>query len=466
MSLDKLQDALYDALKSWHDATATTSPLAYLRLFRQARLNGAATPRQTTNQILLKALETLAHDHGSEAEVLRLHFLDGLVVYTIANRLNVNEATVYRWQKRALKRLAWLVQTQEAQAKTEQISILEKRLLPQTYTHLIGVERHLDRLLEKVTAAEPLWLISIEGLGGLGKTALADALVRNLMRGEGFVDIAWVSAKQQEFYAAFDQHPTLPPALDSDTLVNSLLEQLRGGQVEATSPQAKMVQLSQLLSEAPHLIVIDNLETIQDYETLLPTLRKLANPSRVLLTSRHSLQGQPDVFCFTLPELSQDDTVTLLRYEAEARGFSALATAPKAQLVDIYEVVGGNPLALKLVVGQMGIWSLPQLLENLKKAQGKKIEALYTYIYWHAWRALEPVAQHVLLLMPLAQEGDFDQLKAVSKLAVPDLNDALERLVTLSLVEVGGELTDRRYRIHRLTETFLLTEVTKWQASS
>jgi hypothetical protein len=39
----------------------------------------------------------------------------------------------------------------------------------------------------------------------------------------------------------------------------------------------------------------------------------------------------------------------------------------------------------------------------------------------------------------------------------------LMNLTRLSLVEVGGDLEHRRYRIHRLTETFLLNEVVKWQ---
>ena len=68
--------------------------------------------------------------------------------------------------------------------------------------------------------------------------------------------------------------------------------------------------------------------------------------------------------------------------------------------------------------------------------------------------------------MPLTQDGDFTQLAAVNELDADQLNDALDQLVTLSLVEVRGDLADRRYRIHRLTETFLLTEVAKWQSST
>jgi hypothetical protein len=129
----------------------------------------------------------------------------------------------------------------------------------------------------------------------------------------------------------------------------------------------------------------------------------------------------------------------------------------------IYRVVGGNPLALKLVIGQIHILPLSHVLENLRQAQGKRTEDLYTYIYWQAWQRLDTPSQKVLLVMPLAQGGTLVQLTRVSELALPELNQALEHLITLSLVEAYGDIEERRYRIHRLTETFLLTEVTKWQ---
>ncbi|MBV7338386.1 hypothetical protein KFU94_61200 [Chloroflexi bacterium TSY] len=43
----------------------------------------------------------------------------------------------------------------------------------------------------------------------------------------------------------------------------------------------------------------------------------------------------------------------LLRYEAESRGMDALVGATHDQLQTIYDTVGGNPLALKLVLGQI-----------------------------------------------------------------------------------------------------------------
>jgi DNA-binding MarR family transcriptional regulator len=43
------------------------------------------------------------------------------------------------------------------------------------------------------------------------------------------------------------------------------------------------------------------------------------------------------------------------------------------------------------------------------------------------------------------------------------VSDALDRLVTLNLVDSQGNLSERRYSIHGLTRTFLQEQVGKWQ---
>jgi len=131
----------------------------------------------------------------------------------------------------------------------------------------------------------------------------------------------------------------------------------------------------------------------------------------------------------------------------------------------LVNTVGGNPLALRLVTGQLHLLALPQVIENLREARGKKTEDLYRFIYWDAWQRLPAEARDVLMLMPLfAGDGaDLAAISRVSDLPHDPLMQALEYLVKLSLVNVAGDLHHRRYSIHRLTETFLLREVIKWQ---
>lgn len=368
----------------------------------------------------------------SQSELQRLFPTDNLQISASANPLSASQTS--------LKRLP---------------------LLPDQ--PLFGVNQDQQRLRQLLEQPGAPWLVAIDGIGGIGKSSLAAALARQIMSTNRFYDMAWVSAKQEEFLPQMGLEPTSQPALDTNTLTNSVLEQLDPNLSLAQSAEEKKFLLTNLLKKQPYLIVIDNLETVVDYQTLIPFLRQLAQPSKFLLTSRHSLFAYTDVFCLSLRELNQADTLALLQYEAEMRGVAALVNASEAHLNDIYEVVGGNPLALKLVVGQLCVLPLPQVLGNLKQARGQTIDDLYTYIYWQAWHALDETSRQVLLVMPLAQGGTFEQLAAVSQIKADELNPALEHLVKLSLVEVGGDLAQRRYRIHRLTETFLLNEVVKWQ---
>jgi transcriptional regulator with XRE-family HTH domain len=334
------------------------------------------------------------------------------------------------------------------------------RLFPEKT--LFGADQAQQRLRPILQQQAAPWLVAIDGIGGIGKTSLAKLLASELMKTDRFYDLAWVSAKQEEFEPGFGLQPVQKTSLTLDTLVDELLKQLKD-EPHPTSPEEKQVVLADLLAQQPYLVVIDNLETLVDYETLLPLLRRWLNPTKFLLTSRRSLRDHSDVFCLTLNQLSRNDTMALLRHEAEMRGISALANASEAQLETIYHVVGGNPLALKLVVGQINVLPLPTVLENLKLAQGKTVDELYTYIYWQAWQALDEPSRAALLVMPLAQGGGLEQLRSVSQLERELLDQALGHLTALSLVEVSGNLEERRYHIHRLTETFLLHEVVKWQ---
>ena len=334
-----------------------------------------------------------------------------------------------------------------------------------TAQRLFGVEPAKQRLYDILDRPVPPWLVAIDGIGGIGKTSLAAAIVREFMTSDRFYGIAWISAKQEEFLPGGGLGMVDKPALDADTLVDALLEQLGDDISLARSTAEKIALLTDLLKQHPYLVVIDNLETVRDYEALLPLLRNLMQPTKFLMTSRNSLREYPDFFCYSIDELNQTDTIAFLHYEADLRGSTALVDAPRAQLARIHKVVGGNPLALKLVIGQLSIFSLSQILENLMAARGKKIDQLYTYIYWQAWQTLEPASQQALLAMPLAQRGTFNQLAILSELDLDDLNEALDQLVALSLIQVIGDLDERRYYIHRLTETFLLNEVVKWQSS-
>lgn len=348
------------------------------------------------------------------------------------------------------------------------------RLDPLPDQKLFGIERAKARLADALHPQSRPWLIAIDGIGGIGKTTLATILIHQLLAAhqsamkhqkswDGFTNFAWVSAKQEEYRASTGLSETERPALDVDSLANGLLEQLMEQPPLTANSDEKRAILMQLLKAGPILVVVDNLETVADYQALVPFLRQLANPAKFLITTRFSLQSYSDIFCYSLTELSEADALAFLHYEAETRNMSRLINASDIQLQEIYHVVGGNPLALKLVIGQLSFLSLSQILENLRDARGKRIDQLYAYIYWQAWEMLDDKARQLFLTMPLTDNATFADLALTSGLELDDVQESLPLLINLSLVMTSGDLDEPRYKLHRLTETFLMNEVLKWQ---
>lgn len=332
---------------------------------------------------------------------------------------------------------------------------------------LFGIAEKQKELQQVLEHQNTPWIIAIDGIGGIGKTSLANALVQAVMPTDRFYRCIWVSAKQEQFVSGSGieliEDAFQSPVLDKESLTDALLEKLDSNISLTKSAQEKWILLTTLLKKEPYLIVIDNLESVTDYKALIPVVNQLANPSKIIITTRNSLQTYTDIYCLSLSELTSADAFAFLRYEAKTRGVTALTKATDAHLKQIYDVVGGNPLALKLVVGQIGFLPLTELLDNLKEARGKQIDELYSYIYWQAWKMLDDNTRSLLVAMPLVKNGTHRQLAEVSNVQGNDFNQALSQLIDLSLVEVQGDIDQPRYGIHRLTETFLLIEVIEWK---
>ncbi len=462
VALSKLSDDLHTALKLWHRDDAGTSPIDYLLLFCQRR-SQVGSSRQATNEVVHEGLTSLALRFPDSAALLRLRFLDHQLAHAMANQLNVAESTVYALQKEALDRLAEVVLRLEKQTRATRQVKVDNRLEPPNHGELVGIDRHIEHLSQILITPGPPYLISLEGIGGIGKSALADALVRQMVTATTFDDFGWVTARQVWFMGGI--RPVAKPALTTDALVETLLAQLMPDEQLAHGllPEQALMALQTRLQQ-PHLVVIDNLETLQDIEHLLPLLRRLAGPSKFVLTSRQSLFFEPGLRHFVVPELAMADAFTLLRREASLQCLSAIAEASDDELRLIYQTVGGSPLALHLTIGMTCALSLDEVLTNLAAARGRSAEQLYTYIFRSSWGNIDRAAQEVLLSMLVISPhgGTREDIVAITGLDPGITADALASLVAFNLVNCHGDLHNRQYSIHQLTRRFLERQVLEW----
>jgi hypothetical protein len=400
-----IRELLEQALKEWHREDAPSSlDRAMPNLVRQVKTiwqsSGTPPVRRVINQLLLELLQTLAEVDADGAALLRRRYIDDAKGFAVANSLGISESAFYRRRRDTLQLLADIALSQEHEAWMSHAHKLESRLEPPTYHHLVGVMKLQARLSKLLDPQSELKLICLAGMGGLGKTAIADALARKVIAQGEFDEVTWISARQQQFALWGEIQEIDQPALTADQLIINLERQLNEMPSPPRPSSEILSDLKRRMARQRHLIIVDNLETVEDYREILPFLREFSQFAWILITSRISIREQPDIHLTNLTELSLTDAEVLIRDEASRRGIDDLAEASTETITRIYDVVGGNPLVLKLVIGQIQVRSLPQVLTDLKEARGRRVDALYEFIYRRAWDLLDDGSRRVLLVMP------------------------------------------------------------------
>jgi hypothetical protein len=449
------------------------SALVETQLRQQRQLAGLPEPVLSSRETVAAAVQadfqarqkSLA---GWSAVYFRYLAPVALSVAELADAVPLSPRHFRRHVSQGIEQLTHLIRQEEAAAHMQERRWrLQRFLPPPDYTRLFGMDDVVTAVCARLTEAAGPRFVSLEGLGGIGKTAVAQTIAHQLADQGGWQEMLWISARQERLTTQWQFEKIEDPIQSLEDVVTRLAHQLGQENLAGLPTPDKLAGLKPALAAQPHLIVIDNLETLSDTQALLPALFPLAGPTRFLLTSRHSLRDVGFVHVLPLSELSLADSQALLESELARHG-QAATLSPEA-MATIYQTLGGLPLALKLVAAQLGDLPLEHILDGLKVARRQGPERMYHFIYGHAWRLLSDAARHLLLTMLLVSPDgeDVSWMKLMSNLATADFDDALMQLRRYSLLEAAGGLAVPRYRLHRLTTTFLKTEVLmRWEVAT
>lgn len=459
LTYESLRPAVQSALRAWGQLDGNeTNLLGQLILVQRKQAKGdgrqPVTLRLATNQVLFESISQLEKQEPQGARILRQRFFDKDTSLMVAHKLHLSADQVKRRQSSAIDDLTKIILENETTLREETGREMEAGLNPPTYTRLFGIEEAYQLLYGEIIKDASPWILSVVGIGGIGKTALIDLLVRKIIYTFHFERVIWLRVRPDE---------------NKENVVTALLNELAHAilpYLPNTMPYVeKSVQVRSALKSMPHLIIIDNLERSSATSNLLLQLADLAGPSKFILTTRTRVPDQIGLYTHVMQELSPASAIRLIRHHAADIGLAELAEVADTDLERIYEVIGGNPLALKMVVGLASVQSLNDILLDMVQLKNDKVEEMYRQIYWQAWRSLSQDSRTLLEIMPLAGEGGMvtEQMAMVSNLKKEALWPAIHELVNRSLLEVRGTVWERRYGIHRLTETFLQTEIIHWQ---
>lgn len=317
-------------------------------------------------------------------------------------------------------------------------------------------DRDLDQLVEQMRDAATHPVAVIDGLGGLGKTALGVELARRLATQKDYAALLGESAKM-EILTGHAIVGVREAVLSFESLLDSLARQLSRWDLTTAPLEEKIVRLAYIFSEAPHLLIIDNLESSENADEIAVRLNAMLGVSQAIITSRNKVRI-PAAIGMSLDGLEQEDSLQYLEEEARAAQAPAIMDATKDQLIRIARMTGGAILAMKLIVAQAKHIDLEILLKPDQAASGN----LYRFIYYRSWQQLSESAQKILIHIGRAGNAPVGRLELAKLGAVEDdagLNAALDQLTDYSLLSVHPGTRGFRYAIHQLTRQFVNSDL-------
>lgn len=346
--------------------------------------------------------------------------------------------------------------------------VLQASLLPdKPYRELVGRDALVGEIMAVLRDPNGKWMVGLDGIGGIGKTALAREIA-DLCQKENLFDLViWEQAPKEQ--GRFNT--SSGGSLTFETVLDTIARQVGASDILQMKVDEKAERIKALVKTKRLLLVLDNLETAKDDQDIIArNLIPLLNPAKALLTSRHRFAN--DVHAFHMQGLEADAALRFIRVEAKERNIERVTTASDADLKQVTRITGGSPLAMKLVIGQLIHLPLDVVLNNLKdvslSGENKESEYVHFYktIFMPSWKLLSTEAQHLLIAMANFAPnigGTYEAIKATSGLPDDKLSNNIEELWRFSFLDIGktSSLNKVRYYLHALTQYFVLSDIVK-----
>jgi len=351
-----------------------------------------------------------------------------------------------------------------------QVSLPRKGLvshnLPhQDYGRFIGREQEVSDLLEELQPhPEGQWpVIIVHGIGGSGKTTLTLEVAWRLVRGhesiepeERFDAIVWVTAKESVLTTAGIK-PRVPHFRSISDIFDAIALTLERPDIIEIDSEDKEATVRQMLGDQRILLIVDNLETVDDPQ-IETFLREPPYPTKVMITSRHKLEGLPGL-PFRLSGMTRDECFDLIERECLREKHNEVVLT-HAQAERLFECTGGVPLAVVWSVGLVrGGRDIELVMKRLRSA-GSDI-ARFCFDYSVDIVREDGAAHKLLMALSLfPAETSRTTLGIVTGLDQDEdtLIEALGRLERLSMTRHRGD----RYSMLPLARTYALAEMEQY----
>ena len=370
---------------------------------------------------------------------------------TLRKEFNLDpQSETHQLYKKILKR-----DLKHLQVEKQPEIITPKHNLPAQLSTFIGRENETVEITHLLATNR---LVTLAGVGGIGKTRLALQVGQTLLK--NYPDGVW--------FIALDS--LSDPALVPQT-VAAVLE------IREESDRSMIDALTNRLRDKTILLILDNCEHLLTACTqLIKTLLQNCSSLKILATSREILNLDGEA-TFYLPSLSTPEKDDLLleklseyasiRLFAERAALAlpsfALTRENAKTIVDICRRVDGIPLAIELAAASVNVLQVEEILEQLQApsrlpANGSRVilprhQTLQLSMDW-SWGLLDESEQIFLRQLSVFTGGwTLESALAVCDGNVLGLTSSLATKSLLVLGQDAGHMT--RYRLHEIVRQYV-----------
>ncbi len=319
--------------------------------------------------------------------------------------------------------------------------------LPPRRSSFVGRTTDLEEIAARL---ERYAVVTLTGVGGVGKTALA-------------VEAAWTEVSAGRAELAF--YVDLVPCRSDEQVIAALVE---GVGIRGAGAAPGLDAVTDAVSGRRSLLVVDNCEhVLESARRACDQLASRATNLRVLVTSRIPLDVEPECVWRVQPMAVPGeaghpvatDAVTLFFARAAMAGMTLQPGSGELALAgSICRKAGGLPLALELVANRLRVASLTELAEGLATSRwparntgSGRHDSLDACLTWS--HALLPADAGVVFRRLSVFPAGFDldaaqEVAGTQPVGNGQVSVLVEQLVTASLLEADTSGTRTRFRFH------------------
>ncbi len=358
-----------------------------------------------------------------------------------------------------LYELGYSLNNEETQNEKEETSktkendeILHSKIPKIDAAEFIGREDKIKEVMDWLDSNRAP-IISIDGIGGVGKSTLAIKVAERLIQTKKFDAIIWVSAKKDmltpEGIKTLDDEKCFENIED---LFDEILRVFEEENAIKYNIEEKEKIVRKTLEENHCLIIIDNLETITDQKIKdFLTGKDFPGDSKVLITSR-KLLGEMEKAVF-IKEFTKEETSKFIKSQLEYSSYQREMSNELVKL--IHEFTGGIPLAIKVLIPLIIKGNLN--LDNVEKIT-KDTEILDFCFDKLYNEALDTNDKKLFCIISLAPSTISETaIKFISgnvgEIFEKSINDLLNYSLIFRDIEVGNK-SDTFYKMLPLTREF------------